>query len=321
MKQINRFLQSLAQRHPFWVGFTAFVLGNVACNLLSSLIYDFPTSCPNEFWGWLGYLLWFILSVVALIASGWIGTSLLTFLVYPLSTHQAAKPRKVLVCFLSRSTLQPIYERDPANVAELSGQLKVDLKMLAESQNPKSSEWTGDATKPWSWAQVLRMLAFQNGCGSNTTSKLDLVVFVCSPESLPQSPSLIEHIRRYPEFQNIEVLRYLKNANDPHEMVAEHHTAWNAATNGWDFNSYQELEECLRSLLALIKIRGYGDLDIVIDITGGTKITSIAATTVTIGTPIVAQYVSTNPRVTTSGFRTFDIFEYDLGVRRIHQGA
>ena len=321
MKQINSFLQNLAQRHPFWVGFTAFVLGNVACNLLSSLIYEFPASRPDDYRGRLGYLLWFFLSIVTLIASGWIGTSLLTFLVYPLSTHQAAKPRKVLVCFLSRSTLQPIYERDPACVVELSGQLKDDLKILAESQNPKSSKCTGDATKPWSWAQVLRMLAFQNGGGSHTTSKLDLAVFVCSPESLPQSPSLIEHIRRYPEFQNIETFRYLKNANDPHEMVDEHHTAWNAATNGWDFNSYQELEECLRSLFALIKIRGYGDLDIVIDITGGTKITSIAATTVSIGTPIVVQYVSTNPRVTTSGFRTFDIFEYDLGIRRIHQGA
>jgi len=321
MNRIIRYLQKKTQSHPYWLGFTAFVVGNVACNLLSSLIYEFSTQSQRGAWGWGVYAFWFLITIVALVASGLIGSSLLTFLVYPVSTHQGAKPRRVLVCFLSRAEPNPVYKDEPRIDAPLSNDLGEDLRMLAESQEPKLIESRWRETKPWSWSQVLRMLAFQNGLGSHAGSKLDVVAFVCSPESLSLSPALVAHVRRYSEFGNIKIFRLLKNENGPHKLVPEEHTEWDAQRNGWDFNSYHDLEDCLRSLLASVKGLGYSDFDVVIDITGGTKITSIAASTVTIGTPIVAQYVSTNPRVTTSGDRIFDVFEYDLGVRKVHQGS
>jgi len=241
MNRIPEFIASQVWLHPFWVGFSAFVLGNVACNLLSSLIYDFSTSKPTGAWGWAGYLLGFLFSFAALLASGFIGTSLLNFLVYPLSNHQAAKPRRVLISFLSRSEPQPVYAQEPNRIVPWSNQLGSDLAMLAESQDPRTSMSRIDATKPWSWAQVLRMLAFHRVSGSYPDSTLRLVAFVCSPESLPQSPKMIEHLRRYREFESVEVGLWLRNDHEPHELVSEHHRAWDAKANGWDFNSYQEL--------------------------------------------------------------------------------
>ena len=90
MNRIIRYLRKKTQSHPYWLGFTAFVVGNVACNVLSSLIYEFSTHSQRGAWGWIVYALWFLMTIVALVASGLVGSSLLTFLVYPVSTHQGA---------------------------------------------------------------------------------------------------------------------------------------------------------------------------------------------------------------------------------------
>jgi hypothetical protein len=63
---------------------------------------------------------------------------------------------------------------------------------------------------------------------------------------------------------------------------------------GWDFENFDELSEAVSRLLHDLHQQGVSDSQIMIDFTGGQKVTSVVATAVTFNRPIKAQYVQTN---------------------------
>ena len=60
-----------------------------------------------------------------------------------------------------------------------------------------------------------------------------------------------------------------------------------------DFEDFNELVQCLREIIKSEKERGFEDEDIVIDVTGGFKTTSIAGSSITFNTNVTFQYVRT----------------------------
>lgn len=61
-----------------------------------------------------------------------------------------------------------------------------------------------------------------------------------------------------------------------------------------NFEEFDELAECLTDIIEHFKKEGYRDKDIVIDVTGGQKTTSIAGAVVTLNKKVTFQYVQTN---------------------------
>ena len=63
---------------------------------------------------------------------------------------------------------------------------------------------------------------------------------------------------------------------------------------GWNFESFDELSDALWKLIRMLKKQQVEEKDIVIDFTGGQKVTSVVAAAITINRHIDAQYVQTN---------------------------
>lgn len=62
-----------------------------------------------------------------------------------------------------------------------------------------------------------------------------------------------------------------------------------------------------------LKARGYAERDIMVDATGGTKPSSMAAAAATFNTEILLQYVATSA-VHENGEDTYPVYGYDLHV-------
>ena len=79
-----------------------------------------------------------------------------------------------------------------------------------------------------------------------------------------------------------------------------------------DFEDFNALHRCLRGIIRQEKEAGLKDEDIVIDVTGGQKTTSIAGATITFNTSVTFQYVQTRP--------PFEVYAYDV-IHLSHQSA
>jgi len=71
-----------------------------------------------------------------------------------------------------------------------------------------------------------------------------------------------------------------------------------------NFESFDDLTECLTSVIEHFKSEGFKDKDIVIDVTGGFKTTSIAGSVVTLNKKVTFQYVQTSD--------PYDVLTYDV---------
>jgi hypothetical protein len=63
---------------------------------------------------------------------------------------------------------------------------------------------------------------------------------------------------------------------------------------GWDFEQFDDLSRAIWHLLREFKQRRIRDDQVMLDFTGGQKVTSIVAASVTFNRTIKAQYVQTN---------------------------
>jgi hypothetical protein len=71
-----------------------------------------------------------------------------------------------------------------------------------------------------------------------------------------------------------------------------------------NFEKFDDLAGCLTKIIEELKMANYRDRDIVIDVTGGQKTTSIAGAVVTLNKKVTFQYVQTNI--------PFDVLTYDV---------
>lgn len=218
-----------------------------------------------------------------------------------------ARQKKVLVWFLSNLRVKSTdcYEEHLPNDVPLSSpNLKTYLDEIAvfEKQHPSPR---------WSWAQPLRGVWHNIKPTGSQPGPLQLVVFVCSPESMDQVKHMGKLIEYFVDTAKLEVAVWLQHDQGALKNVSElGQQTWKA--NGWDFDAFDVMYESLLRLLSVLAAKGYSEHDIAIDLTAGLKPNSVAAAAVSIGRPVVNQYVCTNPRDRSAETWEYEVLEYDL---------
>jgi hypothetical protein len=176
--------------------------------------------------------------------------------------------------------------------------LDADLRELEDSKQKG---------KPlWPWEMLLRALRPH---AKNLTHARDLtdLVLVCSqdqvgifPPSLPQAPSFVKLIKRYSQFESLQVSIFAERGGQRSTFPAAEPVQ---GIRGFEFGSLDEMSSAITDLLKFLLFGGLGKRlrasDILIDFTGGTKPVSVVAAAVTARGEIGVQYVDTGDLIPT----------------------
>jgi hypothetical protein len=191
---------------------------------------------------------------------------------------EAPEKRECLLLFLSDLDLKRDKYNDgvPEGVP-LSNDLDKDISTLEthKQSNPF-----------WRWEMPLRAIRHHLG-------RLQTIALVCSPESMQQVHWFRQVLTGYPSLANVSV-QVLAKDND-HPVLIDCPTT-PTSSGGWEFERFDELSRAVQHLLRIyLKEKKLDEGQIMIDFTGGQKVTSVVAASVTFNRKIKAQYVQTNP--------------------------
>jgi hypothetical protein len=129
------------------------------------------------------------------------------------------------------------------------------------------------------------------------------VYCICSNESLPQARSFWQILKNYGVFNSQRQFWIVSSAGQCLAPDTECHDA------GYDFEDFDGLASGLRSLLDNLRRQGVRDRSIMVDFTGGQKVTSAVAIAETFDLDVSAQYVQTRPPK--------DVFSYDVVLAKV----
>ncbi|MFZ5570178.1 MAG: hypothetical protein ACOZF0_07225 [Thermodesulfobacteriota bacterium] len=200
-------------------------------------------------------------------------------------------PRKHLLFFLS--TLNPDYQYKDGipDGLTLTTDFGNDLKeMMRLKKLPKESKII------WNWEMPLRALWYHRKDGVLKTSTI-----VCSRESINEVNSFLNICKRYDIFKDIEYYLLLKKKR-PELVTASYENI--DKSMGWDFESFDELSNALWCFLEKFINKEHLEKDIIVDFTGGQKVTSVVAAALSFNRKIKAQYVQTGGNC--------DVVSYDV---------
>jgi len=169
-----------------------------------------------------------------------------------------------------------------------------ELEFLTRPERLRRACLSTSRERPWPWQQMLRALIPHE-------PQLKSVWLVGSRgdkgsfRQLPKCRSFLQALLG-PEVSVFIEGRDLVSAKFTEEMARKLH---NQAV---DFEDFHEIKERLDALLHRIESKPYSHdaSDIVIDVTGGQKTTSIAAATLTLKSDVVFQYVQTDGKASVS---------------------
>lgn len=282
------------------LAFGAVAIINVGCSLIASILYAswFPAAgqAAESFpWGWLFVLIVFVA------AGFWMGRIALIgyFRVEsrPRDARIAAK-KKVLIWFLSN-----VKDLVPMGVT-LSKNLDDDLKNLARYKK-------GNPPPYWSWEQPLRGVRHNLRSAEQEPGGLERLILICSRESISQVRHFFRILRDYDVARNLSIEVWLQY-NGGSFLQVDSLAKQTSLDNGWDFDAFDKIYDCLLRLIETLESEGISESEIAIDLTAGSKPTSVAAAAATIGRRIVNQYVCTNPHDRNAEAWEYDVLEYDL---------
>ncbi|MBM9520420.1 hypothetical protein JWG39_11410 [Desulforhopalus vacuolatus] len=203
------------------------------------------------------------------------------YIFYPqtkfLFTEKNPEKRKNLILFLSNIYMSPENEKKesfiPAGLSLSGDMLTEDLKRIEKHKQQ---------TKPWSWQMPLIGL-------KHHLPGLKSVTIVCSHESLKQMSAFVKILKLYKELENVEI--YILGTKEG--IVCRDKYSVDNHLGGFNFEGFDELSAGMRACIDLMKKDNVKEKDMMIDFTGGNKVTSVVAATITFNRPIKAQYVST----------------------------
>ncbi len=291
------------------LAFGAVAIINVGCSLIASILYAswFPAAEtePVPFpWGWLILLL----TIVA--AGFWMGRIALIgyFRVEsrPRDARIAAK-KKVLIWFLSNIRIETpgatesVEEFWPKGVTR-SKNLDDDLRNLVLHKKLTGKFWPGE--------QPLRGIRHNLRSTEQEPGGLERLILICSRESIGQVRRFISILRGYDVARGLAIEVWLQHNGGSLRPI--HSLKDTSLDNGWEFDAFDRIYECLLRLVRELERQGISESEIAIDLTAGSKPTSVAAAAATIGRRIVNQYVCTNPRDRKAEAWEYDVLEYDL---------
>jgi hypothetical protein len=192
-----------------------------------------------------------------------------------------SEPREFVVFFLSNVDTTHF----PTSLAPegLKWELGADLEMLRVSGAPY-----------WPWEQVLRAIRPH-------LNSLRGLYCVCSPESLPQAPRLVEILRQYGITVPFSVVVSLKGGGYRYWELTGGSDGAKASADfeGIPFEDFDLLSGAMRWLLDDLFVRAgksgeHAERAITVDFTGGQKVTSVVAVAATFNSNVSAQYVDTD---------------------------
>lgn len=202
-------------------------------------------------------------------------------------SNEPAEKRKHLVLFLSNL---PDNEKATGGVPEplqLSDDIDADLiRLQTLKEHPSRLRWR--------WEMPLRAIRHHVDTANGTIlGPLENVTVICSTESLPQAPWFLNICSRYQLFRQVN-FHLLAKRNGRTEHLATLPSEWENTLQGYDFESFDQLSHAVWMLLNKLKKDRVKEDEIMIDITGGQKPTSIVGASLTFNREIRAQYVQTN---------------------------
>jgi len=224
------------------------------------------------------YCVYIVLFFITLMGLYWMRR----YIFYPqtkfLFTEKNPEKRKNLILFLSNIYMSPEDEKKkifiPAGLSLSWDMLTEDLKRI---ENHKKE--TG---KNWSWQMPLIGL-------EHHSPGLESVTIVCSHESIKQMSSFVTILNHYKELENVEI--YILGTKEG--IVCRDKYSVDNHLDGFNFEEFDELSAGMKACIDLMKKDNVKEKDMMIDFTGGNKVTSVVAATITFNRPIKAQYVST----------------------------
>jgi hypothetical protein len=202
--------------------------------------------------------------------------------------NEEAERRGHLVLFLSSIRKELVDNGGIPDWLELSGEIESDIAGIERLKAGKPN---------WPWEMPIRAIRH------HLEAPLKTVTLLCSNESIRQAGLFLGVCARYESFGGIE-FNLLAGRNGQVVYLPRVSPELDCSAGGFDFESFDELTRAVWFLLKEFKDRGYPDHEIMIDITGGQKPTSIVGAAVTFNRAVKAQYVQTN--------RPWKVLSYDV---------
>lgn len=211
-------------------------------------------------------------------------------------TNRPPKPRKHLILFLSDiDTSNNKYTDGIPEGLILSDDLNKDITAMVafKKANPPG----------WRWEMPLRSLKYHS-------ERLETVSFVCSRESVIQVRWLLNICKRYKQLEGVSYFLFDQNQ---HKLLPTLSEIAYTKKQGLNFESFDELSKAMWILIRKHLKDNRLEKDIMIDFTGGPKVTSVVAAAATFNRKIKAQYVQTNC--------PWHILSYDVILASSHTGG
>ena len=201
------------------------------------------------------------------------------------------EPRECLVVFLSSLHIDRV--KSVEGVPEWFSPRWVLAEDLEELRRLK--EQSHDFV--WSWEQSLRGLRYH-------LSRLRTVVVICSKDSIGQVHWFRRILGQYSEFSGLDFKVCCRSNEDSIRLEAcgIDHDPITDPDKGWNFEQFDDLSRAVLHLVRQLHVRGFPDEEIMVDFTGGQKVTSVVAAAVTFNRLLKAQYVQTNPPYDVTGY-------------------
>lgn len=149
--------------------------------------------------------------------------------------------------------------------------------------------------KLWIWEIPLRAI-WHHLPKTKPEKVLKSVTVVCSKESLTQVPLFFQNvIARYPALQHLEFYVTVVHQGEWRLWAIDPQSPPSfSGCRVPDFEKFDELHSWLHFLLKQFSKMGFREKEVVVDFTGGQKVTSGAALLLTFNREIKAQYIQTN---------------------------
>ena len=194
-------------------------------------------------------------------------------------SKEETEKRKHLVLFLSNL---------PPEQVENSG-VPIELKLIQDINKDIAEIELLKQKKPpikWQWEMPLRAIRHH-------LETLETVTVVCSRESILQVSLFMKICKNYTQLQKV-IFYVLAQKSGRTELNCVSSPSDINSLQGYDFEDFNEIVDAMDSLLREFDNKGYSEKDVMIDITGGQKPTSIVGAAMTFNLKIKAQYVQTN---------------------------
>lgn len=196
------------------------------------------------------------------------------------------EPRAHLVLFLSNIRLDVYPAGAPDWLQGTDRDLARDLERLADEKRTAIHHTNG--ASHWAWEQALRAIHHHR----KDKSALKSVTVIASCESILQVPLFASVLAKYPVLKEID-FKLLLNTSPSKECRRSPLESSGLASQGFNFEDFTQVSGALRSLILELTKSPLSESDIMIDFTGGKKVTSVVAAAMTFNTSIEAQYIQT----------------------------